>query len=74
MRAMLAVPVLTVVLAAVSGTLERPDGGWASVLGDYLFSTFIFGALLVNLWEETAWSGFMQSRLMARHSCSRGRF
>ncbi len=62
----LAVPVLTVALAAVSGTLERPAGGWGSVLGDYLFSTFIFGALLINLWEETAWSGFMQSRIMAR--------
>ena len=63
----LAVPVLTVALAAASGTLESPDGGWGSVLGDYLFSTFIFGALLINLWEETAWSGFMQSRMMARH-------
>ncbi len=62
-----AVPVLTVALAAASGTLERPDGGWGSVLGDYLFATFVFGALLINLWEETAWSGFMQSRMMERH-------
>ena len=63
----LAVPVLTVALAAASGTLDSPAGGWGSVLGDYLFSTFIFGALLINLWEETAWSGFMQSRMMERH-------
>ena len=32
----------------------------------YLFMTLIFGALLGNLWEETAWSGFVQSRLMTR--------
>lgn len=63
----LAVPVLTVALAAVSGTLERPDGGWGTVVGDSLFVTFILGLFLINLWEETAWSGFMQSRMMERH-------
>ena len=62
----LGVPVLTVVLAAASGTLESPSQGWARVVGAYLFR-LITGALLVNLWEETAWSGFVQSRLMERH-------
>jgi Type II CAAX prenyl endopeptidase Rce1-like len=33
----------------------------------YLFNTLIFGALTLNLWEETAWAGFAQSRWMARH-------
>ncbi|HEV2773484.1 MAG TPA: CPBP family intramembrane glutamic endopeptidase [Thermoleophilaceae bacterium] len=62
-----AMPVLVVALAAVSGTLEGPEGGWGSVVGDSLLFTFISGLLLINLWEETAWSGFMQSRTMERH-------
>lgn len=60
-------PVLAVLLAAVSGTLVRPEGGWVAEIGSYLFTTLIFGALALNLWEETAWGGFAQSRLMARH-------
>ncbi|SFU06952.1 hypothetical protein SAMN05660657_05340 [Geodermatophilus amargosae] len=60
-------PALTVLLAAVSGTLVSPEGGWVVELGWYLFNTLIFGALTLNLWEETTWGGFVQSRLMARH-------
>lgn len=60
-------PVLTVAFAAASGTLESPDGGWVAEVGWYLFGTLVFGALLLNLWEETAWGGFVQSRLMAHH-------
>jgi membrane protease YdiL (CAAX protease family) len=62
-----AVPVLTVALAAASGTLTSPARGWAAEIGWYLFNTLIFGALTLNLWEETAWAGFAQSRWMARH-------
>jgi uncharacterized protein len=62
-----AVPVLTVALAAASGTLTSPERGWAAEIGWYLFNTLIFGALTLNLWEETAWAGFAQSRWMARH-------
>src|ERR671919_835415 len=62
-----AVPVLTIALAAASGTLTSPEGGWAAEVGWYLFNTLIFGALTLNIWEETAWAGFVQSRLMARH-------
>lgn len=61
------VPVLTVALAAVSGTLISPERGWIAEIGWYLFNTLIFGALSLNLWEETAWAGFAQSRWMARH-------
>ena len=64
---LLAMPVLTLGLAAVSGTLQSPERGWAFEAGLYLFSTLIFGALVANLWEETAWGGFVQTRLMARH-------
>jgi membrane protease YdiL (CAAX protease family) len=60
-------PTVTVVLAAVSGTLSTPAEGWIAELGWYLFGTLIFGALAMNLWEETAWAGFVQTRLMARH-------
>ena len=60
-------PVLTVALAAASGTLGSPESGWATMVGSYLLSTLVVGALIANLWEETAWGGFVQSRLMARH-------
>lgn len=63
---LVAMPVLTLVVGAVTGTLHQPDGGWLKLVGTYLFLTVVFGALLGNLWEETAWSGFVQRRLMAR--------
>lgn len=61
------VPAITVALAAASGTLGAPESGWAVTVGSYLVSTLVVGALIANLWEETAWGGFVQSRLMARH-------
>jgi membrane protease YdiL (CAAX protease family) len=61
------VPLLTLALAAVSGTLTGPSDGWAVEIGWYLFNTLILGALTLNLWEELGWAGFAQSRLMARH-------
>jgi uncharacterized protein len=70
--AVLALPALTLTIAAASGSLRMPERG---VLGEalfYLFITLIFGALLGNLWEETAWAGFAQSRLMDRHGLLRG--
>ena len=62
-----AVPVLTIGLGAATGSLRTPGDGWLTEIGLYLFSTLIFGALLANLWEETAWGGFVQTRLMATH-------
>lgn len=62
-----AMPVLTLAVAAVTGDLQSPEGGWVGLVGDYLFATVIFGALILNLWEETAWAGLVQARLMARH-------
>ena len=63
----LGVPALTVGVAAASGTLAAPTDGVVAEFGAYLFATFIFGALIVNVWEELAWGGFAQSRLMERH-------
>ncbi|MFC4903998.1 CPBP family intramembrane glutamic endopeptidase [Kocuria oceani] len=64
---LLGIPVLTLALAAVTGTLRAPPAGWAAEAGWYLFTTLVVGALVLNLWEETAWGGFLQSRLTARH-------
>lgn len=64
---LLGMPVLTLVVAAATGTLVTPPVGWAAETGWYLFNTLILGALVLNLWEEAAWGGFLQSRLTARH-------
>jgi len=60
-----AMPLLTLLVGALTGTLASPPEGWLGLVASYLFRTFIFGLLIINLWEETAWGGFMQSRLMA---------
>jgi membrane protease YdiL (CAAX protease family) len=62
-----AMPLLTLGVAAVTGTLRAPPKGWAFEAGFYLFLVFVFGALLLNLWEELGWTGFVQARLMRRH-------
>jgi membrane protease YdiL (CAAX protease family) len=64
---LLALPALTLLIAAVSGSLRTPTGGWGKEILGYLFLTLIFGAVLGNVWEETAWAGFAQRRLMERH-------
>ena len=68
----LALPVLTLAVAALGGALHRPAGGVLREALMFLFITLIFGALLGNLWEETAWTGFAQRRLMDRHGLLRG--
>lgn len=66
--AVLALPALTVLVAAATGTFHPPAGGWTPLLGNYLLNTLIIGALLGNIWEELAWTGVVQHRLMDRHS------
>lgn len=46
--------------------------GWGATAWAYLFATFVSGALAVNLAEETAWSGFVQTRLAGRHGLLKG--
>lgn len=70
--ALLALPALTLAVAAVSGSLRTPDGGWLKEALTYLFLALIFGAVLGNVWEETAWAGFAQTRLIERHGVFRG--
>jgi membrane protease YdiL (CAAX protease family) len=56
-----AMPLVTVVVAAATGTLH--SGGWAAVVWTYLLF-LVLGAVTGNLWEETVWAGFVQGRLM----------
>ena len=60
---LLGMPAATLLVAAVTGTLRSPDGGWAAMTLQYLFLAVVFGALLGNVWEETVWLGFVQRRL-----------
>lgn len=64
---MLGVPTFTLGFASITGTLDRPTDGVFAEVGAYLFATLVFGALIINIWEELAWGGFAQTRLMARH-------
>jgi membrane protease YdiL (CAAX protease family) len=64
---LLAMPALTLVVAAVTGTLDAASDELAGAALTYLFLAVVFGAVLGNLWEELAWTGYLQSRLMGRH-------
>jgi membrane protease YdiL (CAAX protease family) len=68
---LLAMPSLTLGVAAATGTLHTPDHGWVGEGLTYL----LFLALILltgSLWEETAWSGFVQRRLINRHGLLAG--
>ena len=62
---LLAMPALTIAVAAATSTLHAPKHGWLTEAGFYLL-VLVFIALTASLWEETAWSGFVQMRLMER--------
>jgi membrane protease YdiL (CAAX protease family) len=65
--ALLALPALTMLIAAATGTFHQPADGWAPLVGSYLVNTVVTGAFLGNIWEELAWTGVVQRRLMERH-------
>ncbi len=69
--AVLAMPVATIGVAMVTGTYVSPDQGWLALATDYLYTTFVYGALLINLAEETFWQGLVQRSLASRHGRSR---
>jgi membrane protease YdiL (CAAX protease family) len=63
--AVIALPTSTVILAVAFGdSTHIPIGG--VIVREVLSITIAL--LLVNLWEETAWAGFLQSRLEHRHN------
>ena len=63
----LALPAMTMTFAALSGTLETPAGGWIALAVNLMLQTFVFGALEVNIAEEGAWSGLVQTRLADKY-------
>ena len=63
---LLAMPALTLTVAAATGTLHTPDHGWVDQ-GLLYLALLALILLTASLWEETAWSGFVQRRLMERH-------
>ncbi len=68
---LLSLPLLTLGVAAATGTLEAPSKGWLSVAGTYLVALVLL-LVTANLLEEMAWTGFVQTRLMARSGLLRG--
>ena len=66
------VPVATVAVAGAVGTLQGPSDGWGLEVLLYVFLTLVFGALLGNMWEELAWTGFFQTEMTDRHGLFRG--
>jgi membrane protease YdiL (CAAX protease family) len=61
-----ALPVLGLAVAGLTGSLQSPEGGVTRAALSY--PLFLFGgAVTANLWEETAWAGFLQTRLIDRH-------
>lgn len=68
---LLALPIITLVVAAATGTLEAAPKGWLNTLTTYLL-TLVVLVIIGNLLEEMAWTGFVQARLMARHGLLAG--
>jgi uncharacterized protein len=63
--AVVTLPTTTVVLAALFGdSVHVPSG---AVIAREVLSIAI-ALILINLWEETAWAGFLQSRLEHQHN------
>ena len=68
---LLALPVLTLAIAAATGTLEAAPKGWLNIATTYLLTLLVL-LVTANLLEEMSWTGFVQTKLMARHGLLRG--
>ena len=63
---LLALPITTLALGlAVGGTLHTANAG-SDVLAGAV--SVLIALLVIHLWEETVWAGFLQTRLERRHS------
>jgi membrane protease YdiL (CAAX protease family) len=60
--AVLVLPAAVWLAGAAVGGAEPPRG---AVLGTFAFQ-LVSSAIVINIWEELAWTGFVQRRLMAR--------
>jgi membrane protease YdiL (CAAX protease family) len=63
----LAMPLLTISVALVTGTYVSPADGWGAMAVSYVVGGLLLSGVTGNMAEEAAWSGFVQSRLMSRH-------
>jgi uncharacterized protein len=70
--ALLGLPLLTLLLALISGTYRSPTAGWVPVISGYLLQLLLLGVLLGNVWEEMGWTGVVQRRLMERYGLLAG--
>jgi membrane protease YdiL (CAAX protease family) len=61
-----AVPVMSIAVGAALGR-SVTTADLAAVLLDGFLVGFLLPLVLVNLWEETVWAGFVQTRLEERH-------
>ncbi len=62
---LLALPVVTVAVGAALGRSVRTADLGALLLDEVL--ALVIAVVVINLWEETVWAGFFQSRLERRH-------
>jgi membrane protease YdiL (CAAX protease family) len=65
--ALLGLPLLTLLIALLTGTFASPATGWLPVIGAYAMQVLLLGVLVGNVWEEMGWTGVVQRRLMERH-------
>lgn len=62
-------PVLAIALAVMAlGPPQAAAGTLAGAFWGGLVLSAVVGFVLANLWEEVAWTGFVQARLQQRHS------
>lgn len=59
-------PALSVLAGVVGGASLSTADLASSILGQLV--QVLLAALIINIWEETAWAGFFQTRLEQRHS------
>jgi hypothetical protein len=62
--AVLAMPLFTIPVSLLTSTL--PHTSWAAMVVSFVVALLV-GGITTNLWEEVAWAGFVQSRLIARY-------
>src|SRR5712692_7156648 len=63
-----AVPITALILAAIFyGLPDVTAPTLVAAVGSGLIMQTLVSFITINLWEETAWTGFVQARLQARH-------
>src|SRR4051812_21541826 len=60
--AVVAMPVLTIAISLVTGTLPQTHAGWLGLCLTYLL-TLLIGGASTNPWGGGAWAGVVQSRV-----------